>query len=161
MQIRAATPDDLDAIVRIYNRAIINSVATFDLEPVTVSDRLDWFAQFGVEHPLLVCELDSDLAGYGYYLPYRLKPGYAQTKELTVYVDPSAHRGGIGTALYERLIATARGAGVHVLLGVLGGRNPASRALHLKFGFEEVGHLREVGRKFDAWVDTTFFQKIL
>ena len=161
MQIRAATLGDLEAIVRIYNHAVLNTVATFDLVPVTVSERLDWFAQFGEAHPLFVCEVDSAVMGYGYYLPYRLKPAYAQTKELTVYVDPSAHRGGIGTALYERLISTARLAGIHVLLGVLGGRNPASRALHQKLGFDEVGNLREVGHKFGAWVDTTTFQKIL
>ncbi len=161
MEIRSATRDDLECIVRIYNHAVLNTVATFDVEPVTVEQRLDWFARFDDTHPLVVCELDSAVMGFGYYLPYRPKPAYANTKELTVYVDPDAHRGGIGTALYEHLIAAAREAGVHALLGVLGGHNPASRALHQKFGFEEVAHLREVGRKFDAWVDTTFFEKVL
>ena len=161
VEIRAATRGDLEAIVRIYNYAVLNTVATFDLEPFTFEERLAWFSQFDAAHPLLVCELDAAVRGFGYYLPYRQKPAYAHTKELTVYVDPNAHRGGIGTALYERLIEAAREAGVHVLLGVLGGENPASRALHMKFGFEEVAHLPAVGRKFDAWVDTTFFLKIL
>ena len=140
---------------------MLNTVATFDVEPVKASERVDWFGQFGDEHPLFVCEIDAKVVGYGYYLSYRVKPAYSRTKELTVYVDPKAHRSGVGSALYTRLIESARAAHVHVLLGVLSGQNAASRALHLKFGFEEVAHLREVGRKFDKWVDTTFFQKIL
>ncbi len=93
--------------------------------------------------------------------PYRPKPAYAATKEVTVYVDAARRSGGAGTALYEVLIEHARQNGVHVLLAVLAGDNVASEALHRRFGFEPIGRLREVGRKFGAWVDTTFWQKTL
>ena len=160
-QARRATPDDLAAIVRTYNHAVETSTATFDLEPVTVEEQRSWMDRFDDEHPMLVCELDGSIVGYAYYVPYRSKPGYARTKELTVYVAPEARRRGVARILYEALIEHARSRGVHVLVAVLGGENPASRALHEKLGFEPVGTLREVGHKFGGYLDTHFFQKIL
>ncbi len=119
------------------------------------------FAQFSDESPLFVAELDQQVAGYAYYLPFRAKAAYARTKELTVYVDAGAHRRGLASALYLRLIEHARARGVHALIGVLGGENPASASLHQKLGFELVGHLREVGRKFDRYVDTYYYEMLL
>lgn len=161
MKIREATIDDLPDIVRIYNHAVENSVATFDVETFTPEQRREWFGAFGDEHPILVCESEGRVQGYAYYLPYRPKQGYDRTKETTVYVDPKAHGEGVGTLLYEELIERARRAGVHALMAVLGGKNLASEALHRKFGFELRGSFPEVGRKFGAWVDTYTFQKIL
>ena len=162
MLVRDATRADLAAIVDIYNHAIATTVATFDLEPFTVEERVAWFAQFGAEHPLLVCQ-DQDRAviGFAYYLPYRSKAAYDATKETTIYTHHDARRRGVADRLYAELIERARRTGVHALIAVLGGENPESRALHLKHGFVPVGHLRDVGRKFGAWVDTYYFEKLL
>jgi phosphinothricin acetyltransferase len=161
MLVRDATHADLPAIVDIYNQAIATTVATFDLEPFTVEQRVDWFMQFGAEHPLLVCEDHGAVLGFAYYLPYRSKAAYDATKETTIYTHHAARRRGVADRLYSALIERARRAGVHALIAVLGGENPESRALHLKHGFAQVGHLRAVGRKFDAWVDTYYFEKLL
>jgi L-amino acid N-acyltransferase len=161
MLVRDATRADLPAIVEIYNHAITTTVATFDLEPFTVEQRLPWFAQFGAEHPLLVCEDQGAVIGFAYYLPYRDKPAYAATKETTLYTHREARRRGAGDRLYDELIDRARQAGVHALIAVLGGDNAASRGLHLKHGFVPVGHLRAVGYKFGAFVDTYYFEKLL
>lgn len=161
MEVRDATIGDLGEIVRIYNQAVVGGVATFDLVPVTVEERTPWFGQFSPENPLLVAEHAGGLAGFAYYLPYRAKAAYARTKETTIYIDEAHHRRGVGSALYEALIGRAEARGVHVLIGVLGGDNPASAALHEKFGFRRVGSLPEVGRKFDRWVDTHFYLRIL
>jgi phosphinothricin acetyltransferase len=162
MQVRDALDSDLPAIVRIYNHAIVNTVATFDLAPYMVEKRRDWVAQFGGEHPLLVCETEGGaVVGFAYYLPYRSKAAYARTKETTIYIDPAYHRRGIGGILYAELIERARRAGVHVLIAILGGKNEPSEALHKKFGFELVGREREVGYKSGGWVDSYIYQKIL
>jgi L-amino acid N-acyltransferase len=161
MDIREAAQADLDEIVRIYNQAVTGGVATFDLEPVTVAHRQGWFEQFGPDNPLLVAAGDAGLTGFAYYLPFRAKPGYAMTRETTVYIDEACQRQGIGTALYRELIARARSQGLHTLIGVISGGNPASVELHLRFGFERVGQLREVGRKFGRWVDTDYYQLLL
>jgi phosphinothricin acetyltransferase len=160
-EIRDATPADLPDILRITNDVIETSVATFDLKPFTLEEHQAWLDQFGEEHPLLVAEVKGTVRGFAYLLPYRLKPAYSRTKETSVYVEADSQRSGIGTALAEALIARARAAGVHALIAVLGGRNEASEALHRKLGFKMAGHLREVGYKFERWVDIYLYQKIL
>src|SRR5687768_994980 len=137
MLVRDATRADLPAIVDIYNQAIATTVATFDLEPFTVEQRVDWFMQFGVEHPLLVCEDQGAVLGFAYYLPYRSKAAYDATKETTIYTHDRARRRGVADRLYGALIERARRAGVHALIAVLGGENSESRALHLKHGFAQ------------------------
>jgi L-amino acid N-acyltransferase len=161
MRVRDATAADLRDILHIYNHAVEATVATFDVEPWREDERREWLAGFGGEHPLLVCEVDGQVVGFAYYQPYRPRRAYAATKETTIYVDPSSQRCGVGTALYRALIERARAHGVHALVGVLGGENPGSQALHRKLGFELVGHLREVGYKFDRWVDTYVYELLL
>jgi phosphinothricin acetyltransferase len=162
MLVRIASADDLPEIVRIYNHAIETSTATFDLTPYSVDQRLGWFEQFGATHPLLVAEGEAGtVAGFAYYLPYRAKEGYRFTKETTIYVDARYQRRGTGSALYAALVDHARRAGVHALIAVLGGRNPASEAFHVSFGFQLTGRNPEVGWKFGQWVDTYTYQLIL
>jgi phosphinothricin acetyltransferase len=161
MLVRDANRADLPAIVGIYNHAIETTVATFDLAPFSVEERVPWFEQFGGEHPLLVCERAGEVLGFAYYLPYRAKAAYDGTKETTIYVHHAARRIGVADRLYTELFARARRARVHALLAVLGGDNPESRALHEKHGFVYIGRLREVGRKFDAWIDTHYLEKLL
>ena len=161
LSVRDATRADLPRITAIYNHAIEQTVATFDLTPLDEPQRERWFAQFDAHHPLLVAESESHVLGFAYFLPYRARSGYARTKEMTVYVDFDARRQGIARALYAALIDRARSNDVHVLMAVLGGENAASVALHRSLGFVEVGHYREVGYKFGEWVDTHTFQLIL
>jgi phosphinothricin acetyltransferase len=163
MLVRDATRDDLPAIVEIYNHAIVHTVATFDLEPYTVEQRQEWFAQFDAQHPLLVCEraASTSVLGFACYTPFRTKAAYAYSKETTIYTHVDARRQGVGRALYEALFTRARDNGVRVLVAVLGGDNPASVALHEACGFERTGRLRGVGRKHEQWVDTHYFQKTL
>ena len=159
--VRIAEPRDLPAIVAIYNYAVRETTATFDTEPVTVAARGEWFAQFGSEHPLLVAESAGTVSGFAYYLPFRSRPAYRASKESTIYVAPELHRQGVASALYAELLALARTNGVHTMIAVLGDDNPASEALHRKFGFRLAGRLREVGRKFDRWIDTQYFELLL
>jgi L-amino acid N-acyltransferase YncA len=162
MHVRAATAADLPAIVEIFNRAIETSVAIFELSPYRLEERAAWFTQFGDDHPLLVHdEGDGDVDGFAYYLPFRAKAAYARTKEITVYTRERARRRGVASRLYEALIGLARTNGVHVLVAVLGGKNPASEALHQKHGFALVGQLHEVGFKLGSWIDTYYYEKLL
>jgi L-amino acid N-acyltransferase len=161
VQVRRGHLADLPHVLRIYNDAVVSSTATFDTETVSLESRLTWFERFDDENPIFVCEGASGVLGYAYYLPYRPKAAYAATREATIYVDAPARGRGVGTALYGALIEHARGRGVHALVAVLGGENPASEALHLKVGFEAVGRLREVGYKYGRWLDTAFYELIL
>lgn len=158
--VRRAEERDLEAIVAIYNHAIENTLATFDLEPFEVDARRAWFEGFDDEHPLRVATREEVVVGFAYYGVFRNKPGYARTKEMTVYVAPDATGTGVGDALYAALIEHATQRGVHVLIAVLAAHNPASIALHRKHHFVPVGHLRQVGYKHGTWVDTHYWQRI-
>lgn len=162
VQLRAAQPSDLPALLEIYNEAIINTTASWDYEPWDAVQHADWYAHKAeAGFPLLVAEEDGVVLGYATYGDFRPKIGYSSTREHSVYLAPQARGRGIGTALMNRLIEQARAQGVHVLIAALSADNAASMRLHRSLGFVEVGRLPEVGRKFDRWLDLVYLQLTL
>ena len=160
--IRPARPDDLPALLEIYNDSVVHDTASWDLLPWTPAQHAEWYAT-KVENgwPVLVAEVDGEVAGYATYGQFRPKAGFTSSMEHSVYLRP-AHQGrGLGRALVTAIIAAARENGVHVLIGGLSADNEASMALHRSLGFVEVGRLPEVGRKFDRWLDLVFVQLTL
>lgn len=160
--IRPATRDDVPGVLAIYNEAITASTASWDLEPIVLSERLERFdAQSAAGYPLLVAERSGVVIGFASYGPFRAKAGYARTMEHSVYLDASARGIGLGTQLMEALIVLARASGVHALIAGLDASNEPSLRLHEKLGFAEVGRLRQVGAKFGRWLDLTFLELLL
>ena len=160
--IRRAVDTDLSDIAAIYAHEIANSVATFDLEPPTLSyweQRLTG-GQRG-DHLLVAVDADDDVVGYAYSWSYRPRPAYFLTRETSIYLDPSVRGRGIGRVLYPALLETMAASGVHTAVALVAQPNPASVALHKACGFEHVGSMREVGYKFDQWVDVEWYQRML
>lgn len=168
--VRAATRSDVEAITEIYNQAVVHTTASYDLEPVTLASRLDWFDQKIADGwPVLVATGDpadgqqgtGEVLGWSSYGPYRAKAGYDATVEHSVYVSSDHRAEGVGTALLLPLIAQARAEGRHVMLGGVDADNAGSIAFHERHGFTVVAHFRQVGRKFDRWLDLVFLQLLL
>jgi L-amino acid N-acyltransferase YncA len=160
--IRPAVEDDLSDIAAIYNHEIANSVATFDLDPPTISyweQRLAG-AHEG-DHLLVAVDADEDVVGYAYSWSYRPRPAYNLTRETSIYLDPSVRGQGIARLLYPALLDTMAVSGVHTAVALVALPNPSSVALHKACGFEHVGTMREVGYKFDQWIDVEWYQKLL
>lgn len=159
VQLRPAKDADLDAILAIHNDAILTSAAIWYDEPVDRADREAWFAERqAMGHPVIVAEVDGVVAGYASYGPWRPRSGYRFTVENSVYLD-AAHQGqGLGRALLVELIAVAREAGLHMMIANIEASNTASIRLHESLGFEQSGFVREVGRKFDRWLDLAILQ---
>jgi phosphinothricin acetyltransferase len=160
--IRAAVEGDLNDIAAIYNHEIANSTATFDLEPPTITYWQQRLAgkQQG-DHLLVAVDSDDDVVGYTYSWSYRPRPAYDLTRETSIYLDPSVRGRGIGRLLYPALLAAMAKTGVHTAVALVALPNPGSIALHRACGFEHVGTMREVGYKFDRWVDVEWYQKLL
>jgi L-amino acid N-acyltransferase len=161
MILRQAVDADLDAILAIHNDAILHSTALWTDEVVERSDREDWLAaRTAAGDPVLVAvDAENDeIAGYATYAPWRAKYGYRNTVEDSVYIAGPYQGRGIGRALLVELIERARGAGHHVMLADIESGNAASIGLHESLGFVEVGRLREIGTKFDRWLDLTILQ---
>jgi phosphinothricin acetyltransferase len=159
--IRRATVADAQAINDILNYYVGHTTATFILAPQTLDDRLAWFEGRTDAHPVIAAEVDGVVVGWAALSSFRSRAAYAHTVELGVYLRRDMHRRGIGRALVEALLALARAAGHHVVVGGACGESTASIALLSACGFEEVARFREVGRKFDRWLDVVFFQRII
>jgi phosphinothricin acetyltransferase len=160
--IRPATDDDLAGIAAIYGHEVVTSIATFDIEPPTLDhwqQRLT--GQQQGDHLLVAVDTDCDVVGYAYSWSYRPRPAYALTRETSIYLDPSVRGQGIGRLLYLALLEAMTTSGVHTAVALVAQPNPASVALHLACGFHRVGTMREVGYKFDRWVDVEWYQKML
>jgi L-amino acid N-acyltransferase YncA len=154
--IRDATADDLDAILAIYNDAIVNGTALWLDEPVDLANRAAWLrAQQEKKYPVLVAEIGGTVVGYASYGLWREYSGFRNTLDDSIYLVAGHQGRGIGSALLGALIAHGRAAGFHVMIADIESGNLASIALHQKFGFATAGVVREVGTKFGSWLDLT------
>jgi phosphinothricin acetyltransferase len=157
MVTRVATEQDLPAIKAIYDHQVLTGISTFDTEAPPLEMWAERLASAQAGDHVLVTESDGAVAGYAYSTTYRPRMAYARTRETSVYLAPEKGGRGLGRALYDDLLGRFRADGMHVALAVIALPNPASEALHRACGFERVGVLPEVGRKFDRWIDTTFW----
>lgn len=161
MRIRPATPADAQAIADIYNHAVLNTTATFDTEPVDAKSRRTWLSKRGPEHPVVVAEEGGSVVGWAALSPWSDRCAYRSSVELSVYVAPDRLRRGIGRALAEHLLTLAPSLGVHAVLARICTENATSIALVERLGFEPCGVQREVGRKFDHWLDVAVYEMIV
>lgn len=152
--IRPASDVDLDAILEIHNRAIRETTAIWTDAEADRPDRERWLAaHVAVAHPVIVAEVDGEVAGYASYSSWREKIGYRFTVENSVYVAERYQRQGIGRMLMVELIALARSRGIHVMIAAIEAENASSIAMHRALGFEDPVIIREVGTKFGRWLD--------
>lgn len=159
--IRNAVSSDIQRITEIYNWAVENTTASFDINPQTIEQRQEWFSHYGGRHPLIVCETDGVVAGYASLSAYRPKEGYKDTCELSVYVDPRYHGKGIGKKLMKSVVDLGREYGYHVIMSGITAGNDVSIKMHLDMGFKLCGHMKEVGYKFGRFLDCLFYQLLL
>lgn len=159
--VRDATPSDLAAMAAIYDEQVRTSVATFDTQERGAAYLGEKLAATGPGDVVLVACSDEEVLGYAFSGPFRPRPAYAGTKEVSVYVDEAARGRGVARSLYAALLGRLDAEpSVHTQLAVIAQPNEASEALHVAFGFERVGVLREVGNKFGRWVDTAWYQRL-
>ncbi len=160
--IRDAVGADLPAILEITNDAIRSGTALWTITPLSLQARADWMAaRLEAGFPVLVADRAGDVLGFASYGTFRPFEGYGQTVEHSLYVGARARRQGVGRDLLEALIAHARQAGRHVMIGGVEASNAASIALHERAGFTRAAVLPQVGRKFERWLDLLFMHKLL
>jgi phosphinothricin acetyltransferase len=160
-KIRRATPDDADAICRIYNPYVTDTVISFEESPVTAADMAARIVDLSRTHPWFVYEASGAVVGYAYAGPWRTRPAYRDAVESTVYVESGLVGSGIGSKLYDALIEELRRRSFHCAMGGIALPNAASVALHERKGFIKVAHFREVGWKFQRRIDVGYWELVL
>ncbi len=158
MNIRQATEEDAGVIAEIYNWYILNTIITFETDPVSPEEMKKRIQEKIIKHDWLVGELNQEIIGYAYYGSFRARAAYNHTVESTIYLSQKSIGKGFGKVLYSNLIKSAKGRGFRELIGIIALPNPESIALHKKIGFEEVGVLRNVGYKFERYIDVGIWQ---
>jgi HAD superfamily hydrolase (TIGR01509 family) len=163
VEVRPGRRTDLPALTELYNRYVRESVATFDLEPWTVEQRGPWFDHYAEagRYRLLVAVDGDELLGYATSSIFRARAAYQPSVETTVYLDPGAVGRGVGSMLYQRLFTDLQAEDVHRAFAGIAQPNPASVALHRRFGFTDIGTFGEVGRKHGQWWDVLWMQRPL
>lgn len=160
--LRDAVEADLPQILDIYNDVILTTTAVYSEKPHTLEMRAAWLRERReAGFPVVVAEQDGMIAGFATYGHFRAWPCYRFTVEHSVYVQRDRRGQGISKVLLGRIISLARNAGMHALVAGIDSENEVSLALHFKFGFAEVARFKEVGFKFERWLDLVFLELIL
>ncbi|MGV3771456.1 MAG: GNAT family N-acetyltransferase [Verrucomicrobiales bacterium] len=162
MNIRKAAREDVPAINAIYNEAVLTTTASYDYEPRPLEYRMAWYDNHLKDNlPMWVAEEDGAIVGWSALNRYHDRFGYRFTTENSIYIA-EPHRGrGIGALLLQPLVSSAKERGFHAIIAVIDAENQASIRLHRKFGFEVVGSFKQVGYKFDRWLDVTYMELLL
>ncbi len=163
VSIRPATPTDIPAITRIYAHSVRTGTASFELEPPDEDEMMRRMrALIDGGFPYVAAEIGGTLVGYAYAGAYRTRPAYRFTVEDSIYIDPGAQRRGVGRALLDRLIAESTSRGFRLMVAVIGdSQQTPSIELHRAAGFEMVGTFKNIGFKFDRWLDSVLMQRAL
>ena len=161
VRVRLATPQDADAICRIYNEGIEDRVATLETELRTPDERRAWLASRSPRHPVIVGERHDQIAGWSSLNVFNARDAYRFVADISVYVDRAWRGKGVGNVMLARLVELGREHGFHKLVLSAFPTNTGGMALYSKHGFRTVGIYKEMGQLDGRWVDTVIMEKLL
>lgn len=159
--VRTVKLKDANEISEIYNYYILNSIVTFEETPVTVGEMREKIKSINSKLPWIVYEKDQQILGYAYASEWKSRCSYKYSVESTIYLRQGEEKKGVGTSLYTELIERLINIGFHVVIGGISLPNDASIALHEKLGFKKIAHFKEVGYKFENWVDVGYWELMI
>lgn len=162
--VRPATIEDLPSITEIHNYYIVNTHITFDVQPQRPEHRVTWFHEHSDNQRyrlLVACDAQGSLLGYTCTGRHRPKEAYDTTVEASVACRPDGVGRGLGTLLYRALFDTLADQDIHRIVAGIAQPNPASNALHERFGFKRIGLFTEVGRKFGKYWDVLWMEHLV
>ena len=159
--IRPITIMDAPAICDIYNYYVNNTIISFEEEPVDVVEMKGRIDHITAQYPWLVYEVKGQVVGFAYASRWKTRSAYRFTAEVTVYTRHNFIQKGLGSLMYEALLAELEERYIRSVMAVIALPNEASEALHKKMGFKKVAHFEEVGFKQDRWIDVAYWQRLL
>lgn len=161
-RMRFAEERDLTFLTNLYNYYIEHTAVTFDTVPFSVEQRREWLNQHPPESRHKVCIAEDSQGiplGFTASHPFRLKPAYETSVEISIYIKPGLERQGIGKQLYAHLFTLLQREDIHRAYACIAVPNPSSIALHSFFDFTPVGLFTEAGRKFGSYISIQWMEK--
>jgi L-amino acid N-acyltransferase YncA len=152
--VRPLNRDDYPAVAAVFAEGIATGRATFE---TNVPSWAEWDAVHLPEHRF-VAELDGEIAGWVAVVPYSRRTVYRGVGEESVYVAERARGRGVGRALLEAVIESARAGGLWTLQAGIFPDNVASLELHRRVGFREVGFRERIGELSGVWRDVVVLE---
>lgn len=153
--IRYLDDRDAAAVLEIYRRGLDTGDASFETEPP------DWPGWQRKYHPFcrLGFEQSGALCGWAALAPVSARDCYRGVAEVSIYVDPDRRGRGIGNALMQRLVEDSEAEGIWTLYSSIFPENRATRQLHLRHGFREVGTRERIAQQHGRWRDTLILER--
>lgn len=159
--IRQATASDAAAVSAIYRPFVTDNAVSFEFEPPSIATMAERIRNTNRHWSWLVAEVNGRCMGYAYGNQFRTREAYRWTVETSAYLATDSRGLGIARLLYQALFESLAARGYRRAIAAIALPNPASLRFHQKFGFEEIGVLKEVGYKFDRWHDVAYYQRTL
>jgi L-amino acid N-acyltransferase len=160
LTLRKATIRDLEGITEIYNEAILNTTATFDIQPKNLQEQKKWFNDHQPKQPILVAEQNNVIVGWASLSKWSDRCAYSATAEASLFVRREYREQGIGRKLLETLLQEGKNIGLHTVIVRIAEDNKVSLHLFQSEDFQRIGVMKEVGRKFGKLLDVNLMQKI-
>lgn len=159
--IRTVQTKDIREICTIYNYYIENTTITFEEEPISDDEMGKRINEIVPSYPWLVYEYNETVLGYAYATRWRARAAYRHSVELSIYISKDNLGKGIGKKLYETILAELRKTNVHAVIGGMSLPNEPSEKLHESLGFKKMAEFKEVGYKFQKWIDVGYWELII
>ena len=157
--IRFARVTDTEEILNIYEPYIKDTVITFEYDIPSREAFKQRILNISSEYPYLVCQIENSLVGYAYAHKHMERAAYQWNAELSIYLERTLLRRGIGKALFASLIEILKLQNIQNLYSIVTSPNPNSEGIHDYFGFTKIGVFHNSGYKFGAWHDVIWYEK--
>jgi L-amino acid N-acyltransferase YncA len=159
--IHTVREEDFSRIAEIYNHYVLTSTYSFEETPVSAEAFQQRWRDLYADYPFLVYEQDGKVIGFCHVHRWRPRPAYRFTVETTIYLDHLHLGKGIGSLLYHALFDRLKAQGIRSVIATISFPNEKSIRLHEKLGYVQVAHFKNMGYKFDRWIDVGYWQKML
>lgn len=162
MKIRIAKEKDVPAILEIINYEILHSTVVYDYKERNLTQQMQWFHKKAKDKmPILVVENENKVVGFATFGIFRPWAAYQFSIEHSIYIHKNARGMGIGKKLMVALIHIAKKRKFHTMIAGVDATNKGSYHFHKKLGFQEIGQFKQIGYKFEKWLDLIFMQLFL
>jgi len=159
--IRTVEIKDIQEVCSIYNYYIVNSTITFEEEPISVDEMKKRIFDVTPSYPWLIYEDQGIVLGYAYASRWKARAAYKHSVELSIYMSKDNVGKGFGKKLYEALLAELGKIDVHAVIGGMSLPNEQSKMLHESLGFKKIAEFKEIGYKFNKWIDVGYWELII